>query len=35
MTVTPDQHLLMYQTEDGRTKLSILIDGETDRKSVV
>ena len=29
MTVTPDQHLLMYQTEDGRTKLSILIDGET------
>lgn len=29
MTTPPDQSLLMYQTEDGRTKLSILIEGET------
>lgn len=29
MTNPPDQSLLMYQTEDGKTKVSILIDGET------
>lgn len=29
MTTPPDQSLLMYQTEDGKTKISLLIDGET------
>ncbi|WP_256663980.1 virulence RhuM family protein [Methanospirillum purgamenti] len=28
-STTPDQSILMYQTEDGKTKLSILIEGET------